>query len=71
MLYYILNIIIFVKFVRPLGLEPRTPALKGRCSNQLSYGRNHIFNIITIQWNFTISKVSSKTLWLEDFTFGY
>lgn len=22
----------------PLGLEPRTPCLKGRCSNQLSYG---------------------------------
>ena len=22
----------------PLGLEPRTPCLKGRCSNRLSYG---------------------------------
>ena len=22
----------------PVGLEPTTPCLKGRCSNQLSYG---------------------------------
>ena len=22
----------------PMGLEPMTPCLKGRCSNQLSYG---------------------------------
>lgn len=26
----------------PLGLEPRTPCLKGRCSNRLSYGPKNI-----------------------------
>lgn len=28
----------FTRLEGPLGLEPRTPCLKGRCSNQLSYG---------------------------------
>ncbi len=28
----------FSSMEEPLGLEPRTPCLKGRCSNQLSYG---------------------------------
>ena len=28
------------KLARPLGLEPRTLCLEGRCSIQLSYGRN-------------------------------
>jgi hypothetical protein len=26
------------KMEGPVGLEPTTPCLKGRCSNQLSYG---------------------------------
>ena len=29
--------------VGPLGLEPRTPGLKVRCSNQLSYGPTHVY----------------------------
>jgi DNA invertase Pin-like site-specific DNA recombinase len=28
----------FTRLEGPLGLEPRTPCLKGRCSNRLSYG---------------------------------
>ena len=28
----------FVVVEGPVGLEPTTPCLKGRCSNQLSYG---------------------------------
>ncbi len=34
------NIIHFHKVVGPGGLEPPTPALSTRCSNQLSYGPN-------------------------------
>ena len=29
---------------RPLGLEPRTLCLEGRCSIQLSYGRTMFIN---------------------------
>ena len=29
----------------PVGLEPTTPCLKGRCSNQLSYGPKYIVNV--------------------------
>jgi hypothetical protein len=28
-----------MKVARPAGLEPATPALEGRCSIQMSYGR--------------------------------
>ena len=33
----------------PLGLEPRTPCLKGRCSNQLSYGPTNRFRDLGIE----------------------
>ena len=33
----------------PVGLEPTTPCLKGRCSNQLSYGPVQLFEHITTE----------------------
>ena len=33
----------------PMGLEPMTPCLKGRCSNQLSYGPVHSSSYESIQ----------------------
>ena len=36
----------YLSIVSLLGLEPRTLSLKGRCSNQLSYGRSNLKNVI-------------------------
>ena len=33
----------------PVGLEPTTPCLKGRCSNQLSYGPITLIKVTTLQ----------------------
>lgn len=43
----------------PLGLEPRTPCLKGRCSNQLSYGSVNFSNVQALCY------VSIIAYWLE------
>ena len=35
-----------VKMAPPVGLEPTTPGLTVRCSNQLSYGGIGLWNIL-------------------------
>jgi hypothetical protein len=43
--------------VGPLGLEPRTPGLKGRCSNQLSYRPS----LLSLRLIFKIEKALTLT----------
>ena len=40
--------------VRPAGIEPTTTCLEGRCSIQLSYGRNPIKILIVIFSNYKL-----------------
>ena len=61
----------------PLGLEPRTPCLKGRCSNQLSYGpaysrairKQKIAYAANIYYRFNLL-LSMRSFFISPMTFG-
>lgn len=44
-------------YVRPLGVEPRTPCFEGKCSIQLSYGRKAI---LLLTKNVSIAKLGAE-----------